>query len=142
MGDLTSRTEWEKKEKGYKTEIITIKCQSEKFTSHFLKSLVLLDQSREDRAFGNYHFDLAFLWYNSALSEKNSSLMELEKLRGIDNCTNALPYYHYSHLNFEEAKTFFSNTKNFTNEKKYQFNNSLFYYIWIFSKCTNFRNYI
>lgn len=121
IADLTGRTEWEKKEKGYKKDIVAIKDQSENFTSHFLKSTVILDQAREYRAFGDYHFDLAFLWYNSALSEKNSSLMELYKERGTDNCTNAMPHYLNSYLNFEDAKIYFFDTKNFTENKKYNY---------------------
>ncbi len=113
------REEWQEKETGYRSEIVTIKGQSENFTSHFLKSSVVLDQAREDRAFGNYHFDLAFLWYNSALSEKNSSTMELYKNRTIDNCTNALPKYLNSYQNFESAKSFFNDTKSYTTYEKY-----------------------
>jgi hypothetical protein len=120
IADLNSRSAWEIREKGYMTEIVNIKGQGENFTSRFLKSLVLLDQAREDRAFANYHFDLAFLWYNSALSEKNISSMETYKERGIENCTNALPFYLYSHLNFLEAETFFYDTKNFTENEKYE----------------------
>jgi len=100
-------------------EITTIKGQSENFTSLFLKSNVVLDQAREDRAFGNYNFDLAFLWYNSALSEKNSLLMDLYKARGINNCTNAMPNYYNSHLNFEEAKMYYNITKSYTEVEKY-----------------------
>ena len=113
VADIINRSKIETLEE----TIITVKGKSENFTSYFLKSSVVLDQAREDRAFGNYHFDLAFLWYQSALFEKNSSLMYLYKERGIDNCTNALPNYYNSYLNFEEAKYFFIDTKNFSEEK-------------------------
>jgi hypothetical protein len=113
VADIINRSKIETLEEA----IITVKGMSENFTSYFLKSSVVLDQAREDRAFGNYHFDLAFLWYQSALFEKNSLLMDLYKGRGIDNCTNALPNYYNSYLNFEEAKNFFNDTKIYSEEK-------------------------
>lgn len=113
VADIANRS----KIKTLEETIITVKGMNENFTSYFLKSSVVLDQAREDRAFGNYHFDLAFLWYQSAISEKNSSLMYLNKGRGIDNCTNALPNYYNSYLNFEEAKNFFIDTKAYSEEK-------------------------
>lgn len=119
IADITNRGIWEVKEEGYKTEIKDIKDKSENFTSLFLKSNILLDQAREDRAFGNYHFDLAFLWYNSALSEKNSSQMEIFKLRGIENCTYAMPLYVASNEEFFEAKNYFNITKQYTQVEKY-----------------------
>lgn len=120
VADIASRTIWEEKEKGYKVEIKDIKGKSENFTSLFLKSNVLLDQAREDRAFGNYHFDLGFIWYKSALSEINSSLMDLYKLRGIENCTYAMPYFISSNEEFIEAKKYFNLTKDFTDVEKYK----------------------
>ena len=119
VGDIVNRSKIETLTTHYEGEITTVKDKSENFTSHFLKSSVVLDQAREDRAFGNYHFDLAFLWYQSALSEKNGSLFELYKIRGIDNCTNAMPNYYFSHLNFEEAKIYFEDTKAYTELDKY-----------------------
>ena len=117
--DIINRSTIETLTSQYQGEITTVRDKSENFTSHFLKSSVVLDQAREDRAFGNYHFDLAFLWYQSALSEKNGSLFGLYKIRGIDNCTNAMPNYYYSHLNFEEAKAYFEDTKAYTDIDKY-----------------------
>ena len=100
-------------------EIKGIESRNENFTSRFIKSTVLLDNAREDRAFGNYHFDLAFLWYQSALSETNITLFDSYKSRGIDNCTNAMPKYDYSHKNFNEAKEYFIVTKSNTTNPKY-----------------------
>jgi hypothetical protein len=113
VADIVNRSKIETLE----GKIITVKIKSENFTSYFLKSSVVLDQAREDRAFGNYHFDLAFLWYQTALFEKNSSLMDLYKERGMDNCTNALPNYYNSYLNFEESKGYFNETKLYSEEK-------------------------
>lgn len=119
IADLVNHSKLETLTTEYKTEITTISSKSENFTSYFLKSSVLLDQARGDLSFGNYHFDLAFLWYNSALSEKNISNLELYKTRGIDNCTNAFPYYIIAYDNYKDAKSYFNETKSFTNYKLY-----------------------
>jgi hypothetical protein len=120
IADIVSRSKIETLTTHYETEITTVKVKSENFTSNFIKSTVVLDQAREDRAYGNYHFDLGFLWYQSALSEKNGSVFYIYKMRGIDNCTNAIPNYYYSHLNFLEAKEYFNDTKSYTDVEKYQ----------------------
>jgi hypothetical protein len=119
IGDIVNRSKVETLTTQYEAEITTVKDKSENFTSSFIRSTVVLDQAREDRALGNYHFDLAFLWYSSALEEKNSSQFELYKVRGIDNCTNSMPNYYYSQLNFLEAKVYFNDTKFYTDVEKY-----------------------
>lgn len=116
IADIKARSEEEEK---YTIQIGNIEQKNLNFTNFFMKSSVLLDQAREDRAFGNYHFDLGFLWYQSALAEKNSSLLDTYKVRGKDNCTNAMPHYYNSHLNFIESKNFFTETKNLTDHSKY-----------------------
>jgi len=119
IADIVNRSKIETLTTEYNTTITTMSSKSENFTSYFLKSSVLLDQARGDLALGNYHFDLAFLWYNSGLSEDDSSTLELYKTRGIDNCTEALPIYIYSHDNYLDSKSYFNNTKLFTNYKLY-----------------------
>jgi len=119
VADIVSRSKIETLTTGYETQISGIEKKNVNFTNYFMKSTVLLDQAREDRAFGNYHFDLGLLWYQSALAEKDSSLMELYKTRGIDNCTDAMPYYYYSCLNFGESKNYFTETKSLTTYPKY-----------------------
>lgn len=119
VGDIVYQSNIRSLTTQHTVEIETIEGKNINFTDHFLKSSVLLDSAREDRAFGNYHFDLAFLWYQSALSERNSSLMELYKNRTIDNCTNAMPQYLNSHQNFESAKSSFNDTKPYTSYEKY-----------------------
>jgi hypothetical protein len=101
-------------------EIKNINIRTENFTSYFIKSSVVLDMAREDRAFGNYHFDLAFLWYRSALAEDNQTLFGLYKTWGTDNCTEAMPNYYNAKLNFDEANLYFKETKNYTASDKYQ----------------------
>ena len=119
VADIANRSKIDTLTTYYEGEISTVKGKSENFTSSFIKSSVVLDQAREDRAYGNYHFDLGFLWYQSVLYEKNESEFLIYKDRGIDNCTNAMPSYYYSHLNFEEAKIYFNNTKTHTEVDKY-----------------------
>ncbi len=119
VADIVNRSTIETLTTEYRAEISTISSKSENFTSYFLKSSVLLDQARGDLAFGNYHFDLAFLWYNSALAEKDNSTLQLYKTRGIDNCTSALPNYIYSNYNYQDSKSYFNETKLFTTYKLY-----------------------
>ena len=116
VADIKARSEEEEK---YSTRIDTIEKENILFTNNFMKSSVLLDQAREDRAYANYHFDLALLWYQSSFTVKNSSIMELYKSRGLDNCTSAMPIYNLSQLNFEEAKKYFTITKSLTDYTKY-----------------------
>jgi len=117
--DIMKNIEMSKKEKQHKIEINTLKKENIQFTDHFLKSLSIIDAAREYRAQGGYHFDLAFLWYQNALSEKSSSTMTLYKNRVIDNCTNALPYYQWAYNNFKLSEESFNSTKNYTTCSKY-----------------------
>lgn len=117
IADIKARSEEEEK---YTLEIETIEQKNINFTNYFMKSSVLLDHAREDRAFGNYYFDLGFLWYQSALAEINSTIMDVYKVRGIDNCTNALPHFYNSYLNFEESKKYFNDTKSLTDYPNYK----------------------
>lgn len=119
VGDIIYRSDIETLAVQHTTEIESLEEMNINFTSHFLSSSVLLDKSREDRAFGNYHFDLAFLWFKSALIEKNSSTLGIYKNRTIDNCTYAMENYFISHQNFKEAKIFFNNTRGYTSYEKY-----------------------
>jgi len=119
IADIVNRSKIDTLTAEHNVEITSIKGKSENFTSNFLKSSVILDQAREYRAFGNYHFDLGFLWFKSAISAKNKSNMELYKIRGIDNCTNAMPEYYYAYLNFGEARNYYNYTKLFTIYSKY-----------------------
>jgi len=96
-------------------EIKSIEEMNINFTNYFMKSTVLLEASREDRAFGDYHFDLAFLGYNSMLSEDNEIKMNQYKNMTMSNCTNAMEKYLFSHDNFGVAENFFVETKAFTN---------------------------
>ena len=100
-------------------EINTIEGRNVNFTDHFLESSILLDTAREDRSFGDYHFDLARLFYTGALAENGESEMEYYKTRTIDNCTNAMQKYLYSNLNFKSSSKFFNDTKQYTTVSSY-----------------------
>jgi hypothetical protein len=107
-------------------EIETIEENNINFTSSFLESSVLLDSAREDRAFGNYHFDIAYLFYISALSENDEALLEEYKNNSIRNSTAAMPKYLASHYNFLEASDYFNQTKAFTVYENYLYLLSLY----------------
>jgi len=93
--------------------------KNENFTSNFLESSILLDTARENRATGNYLFDLARLSYTGALYALDAEAMEIDKNRAIENCTMAVAEYENSHLNFKSASQQFMVTKAFVVVDKY-----------------------
>jgi len=114
LADIVNQSKMDDLTTAHITEMESIEEMNINFTNSFLESSVLLDTAREYRAFGNYHFDLASLFFTSALSEQNTSMMKLYKNRTIDNCTEAMPKYDISSLNFKTASNFFDNTKKYT----------------------------
>jgi len=114
VADIVNQSKIDTLTTAHVSEVEAIEEMNINFTNNFLESSVLLDSAREYRAFGNYHFELASIFFNSALSEKNISMMELYKNRTIDNCTEAMPKYNISNLNFKAASSFFDNTKKYT----------------------------
>jgi hypothetical protein len=114
IADIVNQSKMDDLTTAHITEMESIEEMNINFTNSFLESSVLLDTAREYRAFGNYHFDLASLFFTSALSEQNTSMMKLYKNRTIDNCTEAMPKYDISSLNFKTASNFFDNTKKYT----------------------------
>ena len=119
VADIMHTSQLDQLTSEHTTEIETIEENNIFFTTSFLESSVLLDSAREDRAFGNYHFDLARLFYISALSENNVTIMEDYKSNCISNCSEALPKYYNAHLNFELAASFFNSTKQYTDYDSY-----------------------
>ena len=117
--DILNKTKLDEIEIKHDTEIKDIQSKNENFTSRFIRSNVVLDQAREDRAIGNYHFDLGLLWYQSTLSEKNSTYFESYKIMGVTNCTQAMPEYNKSYNNFNQANLYFTQTKYNTTNPKY-----------------------
>lgn len=119
IADIVNRSTIDDLETGHKVEIEQMESDNENFTSHFIRATVDLDQARENRANGDYNFKLALLWYQSALSEKNITYFELYKIRGTDNCTDAMPNYNFSRDTFDQAKDNFIEIKSYTKNQKY-----------------------
>jgi len=119
IADIVNQSKMDNLTTSHITEMESIEKMNINFTNSFLESSVLLDTAREYRAFGNYHFDLASLFFTSALSEQNASIMESYKNITIDNCTEAMPKYNISNLNFKTASSFFKNTKKYTEYSGY-----------------------
>jgi len=119
IGDIVNRSKIEEIKKDYGVEITDINVKNEQFTSHFIESTVSLDQARDRLALGDYNYKLAFLWYYSALNENNITDFNLFKIRGVDNCSKAIPVYQKSAINFNLAESFFRDTKNYTSYYKY-----------------------
>ena len=119
VGDIVHQSQLTELNTEHVSELETIEERNINFTSSFLESSVLLDSAREDRAFGNYHFDLAHLFYTSTLSEDNMTSFEDYQGRCIENCTSAMPMYETSHKNFQMASSFFDSTKKFTDYENY-----------------------
>jgi hypothetical protein len=72
IADIVNQSEIDNLTTAHITEMEYIEKMNINFTNNFLESSVLLDTAREYRAFGNYHFDLASLFFTSALSERNT----------------------------------------------------------------------
>jgi hypothetical protein len=119
VADIVHKSQLEEINTEHVSEIKTIEQNNINFTSSFLESSVLLDSAREDRAFGNYHFDLAQLFYTSALSEDNESIMNNYKNKSMSNCSKAMPNYLTAHDNFLISTNFFEKTKSFTTYENY-----------------------
>jgi hypothetical protein len=119
VADIVHQSQIEQITTEHGFEIDTIEEKNINFTSSFLESSVLLDSAREDRAFGNYYFDLARLFYTSALAETNEIKFEEYQIQCIQNCSEAMPIYLSSHLNFQTAADFFYSTIQFTDYQNY-----------------------
>ena len=119
IADIVNRSAIDDIRKEHEVEIDDINVKNEQFTSHFIDSTVGLDFARDHLANGDYHYDLAFLWYYSSLNEKNVTNLELYKERGIDNCSEALPDYLNSLGSFETAEDLFKETRNYTSYYRY-----------------------
>jgi len=102
-----------------RSEKLQIEEMSVNFTNSFLKSSVLLDLAREDRAAGNLPFDLASLKYSTALSILNETSLETYKEEIYIDCDDAINNYSISRLNFIASKAKFEETKGFTTYENY-----------------------
>ena len=91
------------------SELDRLQNEGENFTYHLLRSMSLVDVSREIRGNGNLHFDYAArIWYPQK---------EYQKI--IDNCTQAMNYYTTASENFDLAQDYFLETKEYTSVSSY-----------------------
>ncbi|MBS3748961.1 MAG: hypothetical protein KGY67_04600 [Candidatus Thermoplasmatota archaeon] len=91
------------------SEIERLQNEGENFTYHLLRSMSLVDVSREIRGNGNLHFDYAArIWYPQK---------EYQKI--IDNCTQAMSNYRNASENFDLAQDYFLETKEYTTVSTY-----------------------
>lgn len=108
VADIINRSKIETLTTKHTEEIETIEVRNINFTNHFIQSSVLLDTAREDRSYGDYHFDLARVFYAGGVYQKV-----------IDNCTSAMENYLNSKDNFEISSGYFNETKSYTSYDKY-----------------------
>lgn len=99
----------------HKTEIRDISSRNENFTNNFLQGSVKMDAAREVREVGNYHFDFALFWYNTALKNFTNSSIQ----RCTENCTTAAASYLASYENFNISKPYFETAATFTDKDRY-----------------------
>ena len=92
------------------SELDLLQNDGENFTYHLLRSMSLVDVSREIRGNGNLHFDYAArIWFPQR---------EYQKI--IDNCTQSMRYYENASINFDLAQDYFQETKEYTTVGSYQ----------------------
>ena len=110
VADIVNRSKIDDLNVEHGIEIGDINSRNENFTDHFLQASLTMDSGREVREVGNYYFDFALFWYNTALS--NSTNTSINKC--IENCENAMSEYRVSQQKFESSKPFFEDAKQFT----------------------------
>ena len=115
VADIVNRSKIEIITTEHITEIRDINSVNENFTDNFLQGSVKMDSAREVREIGNYHFDFALFWYNTALKNTtNSSIQQC-----VGNCTDAMDKYLDSYQNFGNSKPYFEKAKTFTERDRY-----------------------
>jgi hypothetical protein len=100
-------------------EIQSIEEKNNNFNNVFIESLILEDSATIDRLLGNYHFDLALIFYNETLKQNDEIKMNEYKNITISNCDIANKVYLISSQNYKISKTFFNKSKNYTENINY-----------------------
>lgn len=100
-------------------EIQSIEEKNNNFNNVFLESLILEDSSTRDRLLGNYHFDLALIFYNETLNQNDEIKMNEYKNITNSNCEIAIKVYLISSQNYKISNTFFNKSKNYTENINY-----------------------
>ena len=100
-------------------EIQSIEEKNNNFNNVFLESLILEDSATRDRLLGNYHFDLALIYYNETLNQNDEIKMNEYKNITNSNCEIAIKVYLISSQNYKISNTFFNKSKNYTENINY-----------------------
>jgi hypothetical protein len=115
IADISRQTQITELKVEHEVEIQTITNINENFTDNFLQGSITMDSAREIREEGNYHFDFALFWYNTAIRNTTNSTIN----RCIGNCTLAMGKYILSYERFNESSPYFENAMTFTDKEKY-----------------------
>jgi len=110
IADIVNNSKIEVLTEEHVVEIDDINSRNENFTDYFLQGSVTIDAGREVREVGNYYFDFALFWYNTALASTSNSSVD----QCIDNCLSAMVEYNASYYKFESSKPFFEEAKTYT----------------------------
>jgi hypothetical protein len=103
----------------YLDEIQSMEEKNNNFNNVFLESLILEDSATRDRLLGNYHFDLAYIFYNETLNQNDEIKMNEYKNITNSNCEIAIKVYLISNQNYKISNTFFNKSKNYTENINY-----------------------
>jgi hypothetical protein len=123
VADIINRSKIETLNIENDVKIQDLNSRNENFTNYYLQGSISMDSAREVREVGNYHFDFALFWYNTALINISKTLLQ----QCIDNCTSAMGDYISSYGKFGESKPYFEKASGYTNKTKYR--EALGYYI-------------
>lgn len=116
VADIINRSKIETIQTENTVKIEDINSRNENFTNHFLQGSITMVSAREIREVGNYHFDFALFWYNTALVNTTKNFI----LHCTENCTDAMMSYLASYQKFGESRPYFVEAKNYTNKDKYK----------------------
>ena len=115
IADIVNQSEIDTITNDFNVEIMDVHSRNENFTNNFLQGSILMDSSREIREVGNYHFDFALFWYNTALSNFSDGTISL----CISNCSDAMDNYLSSYESFGKSRPYFQEAAFFTDNENY-----------------------
>ena len=110
IADIVNQSKIETLTEEHVVEIEDINSRNENFTDYFLQGSVTIDSAREVREVGNYYFDFALFWYNTALVNITNTSID----KCIENCWSAMDEYSTSYEKFGYSKPFFEEAKAYT----------------------------
>lgn len=115
IADIVNQSEIDTITYDFQVEIMDVHSRNENFTNNFLQGSILMDSSREIREVGNYHFDFALFWYNTALTNISDDIITL----CISNCTDAMENYFSSYESFGKSSPYFEEAALLTDKENY-----------------------